>query len=63
MSPKNRDVLLLIAWANLSHEETAAALDISEGTVRSRLYRARQAIRTALGGSDPRASTEGLSHG
>ena len=37
----DRDVLLLIAWADLSYDEVAAALEIPAGTVRSRLNRAR----------------------
>ena len=39
LSPKHREALLLIAWADLSYEETAQALGISVGTVRSRLHR------------------------
>ena len=52
----DRDVLLLIAWADLSYEETAAALRIPVGTVRSRLNRARRKVREALGGQDPTSS-------
>jgi len=44
-----RDVLLLVAWAGLSQQETAVALDIPPGTTRSRLHRARQEMRQALG--------------
>ncbi|GAA3472699.1 RNA polymerase sigma factor [Nonomuraea roseola] len=44
----DRDVLLLIAWAGLSYEEVALALDIPVGTVRSRLNRARKKARQAL---------------
>ena len=44
-----RDVLLLSAWAELSHEEIAAVLGIAPGTVRSRLSRARAALREHLG--------------
>lgn len=44
----DRDVLLLIAWAGLSYEEVARALDIPVGTVRSRLNRARKKARQAL---------------
>jgi RNA polymerase sigma-70 factor (ECF subfamily) len=36
LSAGDREVLLLIAWADLSYEETAAALSIPLGTVRSR---------------------------
>jgi RNA polymerase sigma factor (sigma-70 family) len=39
-----RDVLELVAWAGLSYEATAAALDIPVGTVRSRLSRARRRL-------------------
>jgi DNA-directed RNA polymerase specialized sigma24 family protein len=47
-----REVLLLSAWAGLTHEEIAAVLDIAPGTVRSRLSRARAALREHLGGFD-----------
>jgi RNA polymerase sigma factor (sigma-70 family) len=56
----DRDVLLLIAWADLSYEETAAALGIPVGTVRSRLHRARRKVREALGGQDPTSSNQEL---
>ena len=46
------DVLLLYAWAELSHEEIAAALGIAPGTARSRLSRARGALREQLGDFD-----------
>jgi RNA polymerase sigma factor (sigma-70 family) len=38
---RERDVLVLSVWQDLSHEEIAAALDIPVGTVKSRLSRAR----------------------
>ncbi|MFE6410830.1 RNA polymerase sigma factor [Streptomyces sp. NPDC057837] len=50
---RHRDVLLLIAWADLGYEEVARALGVPVGTVRSRLHRARRKVREALGGSDP----------
>ena len=45
-------MLLLVAWADLTYEEVAEALDIPVGTVRSRLNRARRKVRSALG-ADP----------
>jgi RNA polymerase sigma-70 factor, ECF subfamily len=44
-----RDVLLLSAVAEFSHEEISRALSISYGTVGSRLSRARRKVRSALG--------------
>ena len=43
-----RDVLLLHAWGELSHHEIAVALGLPANTVRSRLWRARHALRSAL---------------
>ena len=54
----DRDVLLMIAWADLSYTEVATALGIPVGTVRSRLHRARARIRAALGGHDPTSVRE-----
>ena len=45
---RDRDVLVLVAWEELSYEEIAAALDIPVGTVRSRLNRARRSLRELL---------------
>ncbi|MGP4023880.1 RNA polymerase sigma factor [Actinomadura sp. 3N407] len=59
LSPGDRDVLLLIAWADLSYEQVAEALSIPVGTVRSRLNRARRKVREALGGIDPTQVQEG----
>ncbi|HET9139435.1 RNA polymerase sigma factor [Actinophytocola sp.] len=48
LNPGDREVLLLIAWEGLSYDETAQALDLPIGTVRSRLSRAHQHVRAAL---------------
>jgi RNA polymerase sigma-70 factor (ECF subfamily) len=48
LAGRDRDVLLLIAWADLSYAEVAEALGIPIGTVRSRLSRARRILRAAL---------------
>lgn len=49
LSQQERDVVLLVALDELSHEEIARALAIPNGTVRSRLNRARKKLRAALG--------------
>ncbi|MFB6991477.1 RNA polymerase sigma factor [Streptomyces sp. NPDC056230] len=48
LSPGDRHVLLLVAWADLGYQEVAEALGIPLGTVRSRLNRARRKVREAL---------------
>ncbi|WP_030450929.1 RNA polymerase sigma factor [Herbidospora cretacea] len=63
LSPEDREVLLMVAWADLSYEEVARALGIPVGTVRSRLHRARRKTRAALGGTDPSAVQEEASRG
>lgn len=45
---RDRNVLLLFAWADLSYAEIAAALDIPVGTVRSCLHRLRARLRAVL---------------
>jgi RNA polymerase sigma factor (sigma-70 family) len=52
LSREQREVLLLHAWADLSHDEIATALGIALGTARSRLSRARAALRAQLGEFD-----------
>ncbi|MER6597625.1 RNA polymerase sigma factor [Streptomyces parvus] len=52
LSPGDRHVLLLVAWADLGYQEVAEALRIPLGTVRSRLNRARRKVRAALS-TDP----------
>ncbi|MEU4289482.1 sigma-70 family RNA polymerase sigma factor [Kribbella sp. NPDC026596] len=46
-----RELLLLVAWENLSPTEAAQVLDIPPGTARSRLHRARQRMDERLAGS------------
>ena len=43
-----RNVLLLIALADLDYAEAACALRVPIGTIRSRLHRARQSLRAEL---------------
>jgi len=59
-----RELLLLIAWAGLSYEESAQALGVPVSTVRSRLHRIRAKTRKALGGASPAHHTrEETGHG
>lgn len=44
LSPEHREILLLREVEDLAYDEIAAALGVSEGTVKSRLARARAAV-------------------
>jgi RNA polymerase sigma-70 factor (ECF subfamily) len=58
LDARDRDVVLLRAWGQLSHEEIATSLQIPVGTVKSRLHRARKHLRQHLESPTP-APTEG----
>ncbi|MEU7838621.1 RNA polymerase sigma factor [Nonomuraea sp. NPDC049129] len=49
LSRGERDVLLLVAYGELTYDDVAAALGIANGTVASRLSRARTKLRDTLG--------------
>jgi RNA polymerase sigma-70 factor (ECF subfamily) len=60
---EEREVLLLVAWEELTPTEAAAVVGVPAGTARSRLHRARGRLRARLPAADPdapdpRASTE-----
>lgn len=57
LSDGDRDVLLLVAHAELTYGEVAQALELPVGTVRSRLHRARRAVRAALESDDQSKGT------
>jgi RNA polymerase sigma factor (sigma-70 family) len=59
LSQKDREALLLYAWADLSYAEIAAALGIPIGTVRSRISRARLQTRGTRGTDPVPPLTEG----
>jgi RNA polymerase sigma-70 factor (ECF subfamily) len=69
LSEEQREVLLLVVIEGLPYEEAAAILGTPVGTVRSRLSRARQALRQALGSveetpASPLANRmQGVQHG
>jgi RNA polymerase sigma-70 factor (ECF subfamily) len=58
LSAADRDLLLLIAWAELTYEEAAQSLGVPIGTVRSRLHRIRKKVRGAFGGTNPMTTNE-----
>jgi RNA polymerase sigma factor (sigma-70 family) len=48
LAPPDREILLLVAWEQLTQREAAAALSIPYPTARTRLHRARQQLRAHL---------------
>lgn len=62
LSAKDRDVLTLVAFAELSQDDVAQVLAIPPGTVKSRLHRARGQLRAALGDLDPALTQEDSAH-
>lgn len=48
LSPEQRSILVLCYYADLRERELATALGVRPGTVKSRLHRARQALRAEL---------------
>jgi RNA polymerase sigma factor (sigma-70 family) len=59
----DRELLLLVAWAGLSYEESAQALGLTGSAVKSRLHRIRAKTRNALGGTNPALAGEETSRG
>lgn len=65
LSPGDREAFLLVAWGELSYDETATALGLPVGTVRSRIHRARRQLDehlTTTNATTP-TSTTGAAHG
>lgn len=55
LDPEDRDLLVLIAWEQMTSREVAAVLGIPAGTVRSRLKR----IRVRLAAETPEGACDG----
>jgi RNA polymerase sigma factor (sigma-70 family) len=62
MAARDRDALLLFAWADMSYAEVAQALGVPVGTIRSRLNRARRQLR-ALAEDETVIEVLGENHG
>jgi RNA polymerase sigma-70 factor (ECF subfamily) len=52
LDPRDREVLLLIAWEGLRQEEVGAVLGVSRPAVATRLHRARKRLVEALASQD-----------
>ena len=48
LKPADRDAFTMLALSDLSYQEIATALGVPEGTVGSRIHRARQTLREAI---------------
>jgi RNA polymerase sigma factor (sigma-70 family) len=58
LSRQDRELLLLVAWTDLTYEESAQALGVTVSAVKSRLHRIRRRTRDALGQLDPALADE-----
>jgi len=64
LSARDREIIVLRHYQDLSYKDIAAAISIPEGTVMSRLFHARKRLRALLAsqvedlvGTDPNADT------
>jgi len=48
LAVEHREILVLREFEQLSYQEIAEVLDVAKGTVESRLFRAREALREVL---------------
>lgn len=53
LAPQQRSVVVLRYWERMSTDETAAALGMASGTVKSTLHRALARLRQELQRRDP----------
>jgi len=60
LTRQDRELLLLVAWTDLTYEESAQALGVSVSAVKSRLHRIRVRTRQALGETNPALPSEDI---
>ncbi|MCJ2017134.1 sigma-70 family RNA polymerase sigma factor [Methylobacterium sp. E-065] len=60
LAPIMRESLVLVAIENLSYEEAAAVMECQIGTVKSRVWRARDQLMRALGYTGAEIGTDGV---
>lgn len=58
ISDEHREVFLLVEVFGLSYQEAADVLTVAPGTVKSRMFRARQALCAAMAEDENAASAE-----
>lgn len=58
LSDADRELLTLLAWDGLTHEQAAEALGCSRGALAVRLHRARRRLRRLLEETDDAVSTD-----
>jgi RNA polymerase sigma-70 factor, ECF subfamily len=59
ITEERREVILLIGLEGISYEEAATILDVPIGTIRSRLSRGRESLRTLMDRRDGTEATNG----
>lgn len=60
LAPVMREALLLVTIENLSYDEAAVVMDCQVGTVKSRVWRARDQLARALGYTDAKIGSDGV---
>ena len=60
LAPVMREALLLVTIENLSYDEAAAVMGCQVGTVKSRVWRARDQLARALGYTDAKIASDGV---
>ena len=60
LAPVMREALVLVAIENMSYEEAAAVMNCRIGTVKSRVWRAREQLARMLGYSGSEIGNDGV---